>query len=325
MSIARGSYNLAQYWKDLKADLDKEFSNESSLSDEKTVAEDEKAYQTQLIVLKQMLTLGTKVEEISTLSDLNGSKRGALGKQLDALAVTHFGKDEMPPIAGKKSLKFAENIYLPHMDRFKKVLFSEFIILAAKIFVGIDIVKRQENAKKQVLMLTAKIDAYKKSQQTPLLKPLLAAGSATELAVIKKPALSLKYDPEEFVTVIKYDPHPELIRRQQENEKLAKSYSDQLINYIDNVLKKDSKIMLTEKGMHLFFTKLQLESGAKGIHGTPTVENMKKLITQVREKVTPHRNKVERFFQKHLKARDTSSIKELNKLFDEKNNFLKPR
>ncbi|MFN3234087.1 MAG: hypothetical protein ACE365_01575 [Gammaproteobacteria bacterium] len=64
---------------------------------------------------------------------------------------------ELPEIAGTKSRQFIEMVYLPFVERFKKVNFWESEIFLANLLFGIDIEARKAKAEKQTALLEAKL------------------------------------------------------------------------------------------------------------------------------------------------------------------------
>ena len=339
-------YDLAEYWRLLAKALDNEAKKINPLNE--TTLEDQKAYLTEKLVLETMLKYGLEVE--AAWSPITKKAQGAL---LEKLAKDHFGNEEIPNIKGPKSLAFAEEVYLPHMKRFRdNVTFHPFIIKLAGL-IGVDIIQRQKNVAAQIEALEKAIAKEKMqivnkvTQKEELKEKIILSStaittqfnSASNLTKKQQSQPAKKIDQEmkliqkniklqrrisspteyDFSEFAQQEAH---ISKQQQSSELEE-YKAALLTYLNKIFKEIPDLHNSSKGVFLNITRNELEKKDKGLYAHCTLDGIKQAISDIRKLISDHRDEGLKGFIKFTWMRKTATFKEFNQFFDKKNNLRK--
>lgn len=148
-------YELNDYWNDLDSAIIKFDKNNHALlkviSDNK---EDENSYKIQREALFNLKKLWVKLDRA-----VSPAKKIAYGDKMDSLPSENFGPEQIPFIKGPKSLAFAEQVYLPHLQKFQGVKFSRIVLELSKM-MSVDLEARKIHSLVKAVALKKRIENY---------------------------------------------------------------------------------------------------------------------------------------------------------------------
>lgn len=144
--------SLSQYWEKLDSAL-KNFDHKSDHDSE----EDRESYEAQLKLLNTMLAKG--LESNKKWPPRAPATYRQMAAEMNELARDQFGNEETPHVAGKKSLKFMQEVYLPNVQRFANVKFN---VLEQGVMWALDIniAKRKVDAVNQTTKLNGSTKSF---------------------------------------------------------------------------------------------------------------------------------------------------------------------
>lgn len=145
----KSEYKLDEYWDALQKDHDA-FNNEQDATD----AEDEAAYQLMKKTVEEMNQQYLQLKRASLWT------QKAEGTKLAEIPKKNFGESNLPEVKGPKSKRYAEAVYMKHLQRYDKLAPTTLENQGSRAVIGCTIEENKNTVREQAQELQRRIDAY---------------------------------------------------------------------------------------------------------------------------------------------------------------------